>query len=155
MDRKRAKLRVARRAPLTPAGRARATPIFVYGTLLAGEAHHALLAPARLLGAATTRAEFDLVDCGEYPAMVRGGRTVVTGELYAVDDATRARLDRLEEHPRLFRREPIVLADGRRAEAYLLPRPRASRFAPIVSGSWSAHRSDLRRTVKKLPLRRR
>jgi gamma-glutamylcyclotransferase (GGCT)/AIG2-like uncharacterized protein YtfP len=56
------------------AGSTRALRIFVYGTLLAGEAHHVLLAPARFLGAATTTPDFDLVACGDYPGLARAHR---------------------------------------------------------------------------------
>lgn len=113
--------------------------VFVYGTLLRGERYHDLLSGARLVAEARTPPGFRLVDLGEYPALVRGGHGSVVGEVYEVDDATLAALDRLEDHPRLYRRTPIVLAgEGAAAEAYLLDAERAAGLPVIASGSWRA-----------------
>lgn len=96
--------------------------LFVYGSLMQGEANHARLGGASLIGAARSEPRFELVDLGPYPGMVAGGRYSVVGELYRVDAATVARLDAFEGHPGHFRRSPIRLADGRPAQAYLLAR---------------------------------
>ena len=63
--------------------------LFVYGTLRQGEAQHALLAGASLLGVSSTRPAFHLIDVGPYAALVRGGTTAVSGELYSVGLQTR------------------------------------------------------------------
>lgn len=49
-------------------------------------------------------------DVGSFPALVptENGQNVL-GELYLVDDATLARLDRLEGCPRLYRREQVTI----------------------------------------------
>jgi gamma-glutamylcyclotransferase (GGCT)/AIG2-like uncharacterized protein YtfP len=109
--------------------------LFVYGTLLEGEAHHARLAGARALGAARTSAEYALFDRGEYPALARGGATSVLGELYAIDEALTAELDRFEEHPTLFERGLIRLSDGREVEGYVYAGP-LSGARPIDSGCY-------------------
>jgi len=116
------------------------TLLFVYGTLLSGERHHPLLAEAEPGGPARTAAAFDFVDCGGFPAIVPGGTTAIAGEVYAVDGATLAAIDRLEDHPHFYRRTAICLADGRLVEAYLLDRDRAAGLPRLPSGDWRDHR---------------
>jgi len=116
------------------------TLLFVYGTLLAGERNHSLLAEAEPHGAACTAAAFDLVDYGGFPAIVPGGTTAIAGEVYAVDDPTLAAIDRLEDHPHLYRRTALCLADGRLVEAYLLDRDRAVGLPRLPSGDWHERR---------------
>jgi gamma-glutamylcyclotransferase (GGCT)/AIG2-like uncharacterized protein YtfP len=110
--------------------------IFVYGSLLQGEANHERMAGATSLGEARTEAAFDLIDLGEYPAMVRGGRTEVEGELYGVPPALLAELDAFEGHPRLYRRSRIRLDGGRRVEAYLLAAAPPEACPWIAGGRW-------------------
>lgn len=108
--------------------------VFVYGTLMAGQPNHRLLAQARCVGEALTRPEFDLVDLGAFPGLCVGGHTAVSGEVYDVDDPTLLALDRLEGHPHFYHREPIVLADGNVVETYLYPA--CAGRAVIASGDW-------------------
>lgn len=110
--------------------------LFVYGTLLAGEAAHGRLSGARFLGPVRTAPDYDLVDFGGYPALVPGGDSAVTGELYEVDDAMLQRLDAYESVPELYYRVRIRLAAGTLAEAYLMPRPKARGRSIIESGDW-------------------
>ncbi len=110
--------------------------VFVYGTLRRGEGNHELLARAEFLGFSRTEAAYTLYDLGAYPGVVVGGADVVHGELYRVDGATLAALDRLEEHPDYYRRETIVLNDGAQAWIYLLPASEAAGAPRIVSGDW-------------------
>ena len=119
--------------------------IFVYGTLLAGERNHRYLASARLIGAARTTPAFSLHDLGRYPGLVAGGEQSVVGEVYEVDEPTLAALDRLEDHPRLYQRVAIVLADHSRVETYLLTPEQVAGHTLIVSGSWRARRKRPRR----------
>jgi gamma-glutamylcyclotransferase (GGCT)/AIG2-like uncharacterized protein YtfP len=127
-----------RRAPFLPAMHR----VFVYGTLRAGESNHGLLAGARFVGLARTRPEFRMFDLGPYPAITAEGSTAIEGEVYEVDDAMRARLDRLEGHPTMYTRTPIVLADGSAAEAYLMSAARLRRYAEIRSGNWLARGTE-------------
>jgi gamma-glutamylaminecyclotransferase len=94
--------------------------LFVYGTLMRGRANHGLLAGTERLGAARTAAAFELVDLGDFPGLVGGGDRSVAGELYRVDRRTLARLDAFEGHPGTIRRAEVTLADGGRAQAYLV-----------------------------------
>lgn len=60
---------------------------------------------------------------GALPAVDRGGRAQIEGELVEVDGEQLARIDRLERHPDWYRRERITLIDGREAWMYLHPVP--------------------------------
>src|SRR5689334_8617863 len=74
------------------------TTLFIYGTLKRGGSNHAFLAGQHFLGPARTVPGFALYSLGDYPGMVRapGDTAGVTGELWVVDDACLAELDRLE-----------------------------------------------------------
>jgi gamma-glutamylcyclotransferase (GGCT)/AIG2-like uncharacterized protein YtfP len=54
----------------------------------------------------------------EYPALVEGGEGAVEGELYRVNEAELAALDRFEDVPDPYRRRAVELEGGIRAEAY-------------------------------------
>lgn len=116
--------------------------VFVYGTLLSGEPNHRLLAGAELVGEACTEPEFDLVSLGAFPAMVPGGGTAVAGEVYEVNRATLDDLDRLEGHPRFYRRHAVRLHDGGEVLAYLLTPDQARGRPRITSGDWRRARKE-------------
>ena len=118
--------------------------VFVYGTLMRDEINHRLLATARFVAEAQTEPCFELFDLGHFPAMSAGGETVVRGEVYAVDDQTLVRLDRLEGHPEFYQRTPIRLADGREVQTYLMGDARTRRRPAILSGDWRVHRAQAR-----------
>lgn len=112
--------------------------VFVYGTLMRGQVNHPWLAGARADGEARLPGAL-LHDLGPFPMAVAGAG-VVHGEVYAVTAADLARLDRLEGHPRLYRRRRMALADGRRVWVYL-GRPRQVRHSPLLDeGRWRADR---------------
>ena len=112
------------------------TRVFVYGTLLAGEPNHRLLTGARLVAEARTKPAFELRDLGAFPGLVRGGEHAVAGEVYEVDEATLAALDRLEGHPRFYERRTVRLEDGDEVAAYVLPIEQAHGRPRIPSGDW-------------------
>jgi len=118
------------------------TRVFVYGTLLAGEPNHRLLADARLVGSARTMPRFALASLGFCPALVDGGASVVAGEVYEVDAPTLARLDVLEGHPRFYRRRRIALGDGTHADTYVLSPEQAAGRPIIGSGDWRTRRRE-------------
>jgi gamma-glutamylcyclotransferase (GGCT)/AIG2-like uncharacterized protein YtfP len=134
------------RPRLSAARGRRLARVFVYGTLRAGECHHRLLRGAKFVGHARTAPRFRMVDLGSFPAIVADGSTPIEGELYDVDRARLARLDRLEGHPRFYTRTPISLEDGSEALAYLL-RPTQVVGRPLIpSGDWLARdRGEVRR----------
>jgi gamma-glutamylaminecyclotransferase len=100
--------------------------VFVYGTLLQGLSNHALLAEARFLGPARTKAAYALyVDY--YPKVIRDEQvSPIAGELYLVDRPTLARIDDLEDHPFEYRREQItvIMDDGEETPAWIYFHPR-------------------------------
>jgi len=110
--------------------------LFVYGSLLSGERHSDRLGGSRRLGGAWTEARYTLVDLGRYPALLEGGTTSVSGEVYEVDADVLAELDEFEGHPDEYRRIPVGLVGGHSADAYVLPRERAPQATVIVSGNW-------------------
>jgi gamma-glutamylaminecyclotransferase len=115
--------------------------VFTYGTLLQGEVNHHLLARARFVAEGRTEPCFELFDLGSFPAMSTGGETAVLGEVYAVDEATLVRLDRLEGHPGFYQRTQIRLESGQAVQTYLMDRNRMHGRARISSGDWRAHRA--------------
>lgn len=123
--------------------------LFVYGTLMRGQANARLLAGAPLVGPARTVAGYRLLLLQGYPALVpvRGvsGSTAVPGEIYLVGEAQLARLDEFEGHPTLFRRQDLALAGGGTAQAYLHANPQAVALAPLVPGG------DWRRWQQRTP----
>jgi len=112
------------------------TTVFVYGTLKRGGSNHLFLTAQRFIGEARTVPGFTLYSLGEYPGMVRasGDTAGVTGELWSVDDATLAELDRLEGLDEgLYERADVLLAPNPHAasaQAYLYLRPPAG-LSPI------------------------
>jgi gamma-glutamylaminecyclotransferase len=117
---------------------ARMPLIFVYGTLMRGEANAARMEKAAFLGVAQTAPRYTLVDLGPYPGLIDDGSDGVTGELYEVSDAHRSRLDAFEA-PAAYYRASIRMADGREAEAYFLPRDQAGSAVRIPSGDFRKH----------------
>jgi gamma-glutamylcyclotransferase (GGCT)/AIG2-like uncharacterized protein YtfP len=87
--------------------------IFVYGTLKRGGSNHLFLRGQKFLGEARTTPGFTLYSLGDYPGMVRapGDTAGVQGELWSVDDACLAELDRLEGLDEgLYERIDVLLA---------------------------------------------
>lgn len=118
------------------------TRVFVYGTLLAGEPNHRLLTGARLAHEPGERAEIAQLERGLGPRLRDGGEHAVAGEVYEVDEATLAALDRLEGHPRFYRRTRIALEDGAAVETYLLAPEQVEGRPVIDSGNWRARRKE-------------
>lgn len=88
--------------------------LFAYGTLQRGGCYHHLLeqAGAGFAGEAQTRQPYPLI-LDRYPCLLDlpGKGFAVTGELYRIPDhPTWEVLDRLEDHPREYRRRKEVLA---------------------------------------------
>jgi len=118
-----------------------AVPLFVYGTLMAGEPAHPMFAaaversaPARLPGAV-------LHDLGAYPAAV-AGMGDVHGEVHWLDgaafDAIIARLDAYEGEEYRRVRCPVWLDGGAPVDAWVyLADPAVMAVYPVIAdGRW-------------------
>lgn len=136
--------------------------VFVYGSLMSGLPNHRVLGAARMLGrpgqprrigpAFLAGADYRMFDLCGFPGLVLGAeedQRTVRGELYEVDPAGLARLDRLEGHPRFYRREPreVVLSGATGpAWVYLLANPDHFRDRPSVpSNDWRTYLRDRER----------
>jgi gamma-glutamylaminecyclotransferase len=118
--------------------------VFLYGSLLPGESKHRVLRGATWLADTTTRPLFRLFDLGPYPALLEGGTTAVRGAVFAVDDRLLARLDRFEDHPHLYCRRTLPLANGEEAFGYVfVDAAHASAMPLVVAGCWRTHRRRL------------
>jgi len=108
--------------------------VFVYGTLMRGFSNHGLLRAAEFLGPHVTEPGFTMLHLGGYPGVRKGGDAAVTGEVYRVSAAMLARLDKLEDCPRLFVRETIETPWGA-TYIYLLKNP-PRRRRRVPAGVW-------------------
>jgi gamma-glutamylcyclotransferase (GGCT)/AIG2-like uncharacterized protein YtfP len=118
------------------------TVVFVYGSLLQGFGNHGLLARggALFVGESKTGRGLGLWSCGSFPAMRPArGAAPVRGEVYVVDDDCLAALDRLEGHPRHYRRERVILAGGLLAQTYIY-QPPVDGLRRVASGDWRMDR---------------
>jgi gamma-glutamylaminecyclotransferase len=114
--------------------------IFVYGSLLKGESNHRLLAAAEFVGPGMTLPEYRLVDLGLYPGVVAGGTIAIMGEVYRVPVRLMPALDALEDHPDVYVRTPIRLAEGGEVLMYILHPHLAEGRKEVPSGDWRAYR---------------
>jgi gamma-glutamylcyclotransferase (GGCT)/AIG2-like uncharacterized protein YtfP len=89
------------------------TLLFVYGTLKSGEQAHELLAGQEFVRAAQTVPIYRLYGLGWHPGLVtdRAAGLAIQGELWAVDEATLAKLDEYEGVPHWFARDFVAIAD--------------------------------------------
>jgi len=116
------------------------TRVFVYGTLKRGCLNHHYLAGQKFLGSARTGDGYTLYSLGNYPGMVRSTESDrhVIGEVWAVDPAGLAGLDKLEGVDEgLYERVPIPLEPpfaDQPVETYLYLRNLAGR--PEIGSDW-------------------
>lgn len=108
--------------------------VAVYGTLRMGcDNWQAYLSGSHHLG--TFRlAGFRLYDAGLFPFAANGKGAIVV-DVFEIGRATLAILDRLEGHPRLYRRREVTV-DG--APAWMYAVDEAPRHLPVIaSGDWT------------------
>lgn len=98
--------------------------IFVYGTLRQSHGNHQLLKDARFYGVGATKDNYSMYIAGGYPYVISSeARYPIVGELYAVDDETLEKLDKMEGHPHYFeRREVIVIVNEMEYSAWMYVR---------------------------------
>ena len=119
--------------------------LFVYGTLLTGEANHHIIAPY-LLAAEPGAIRGKLYNVGPYPALMLSESRVdgmIVGEWMIIREAGLPALDRLEQFygpgdlRNEYERVRVVDIDGNREGwVYLYVRQDPRSFPEIASGSW-------------------
>ena len=99
--------------------------IFVYGTLKSGGQIRGLNQfgdGAVIVGKAqTVYPDYDMIDLGAFPGVVKGGTYKIQGEVWEVDDETMQDLDAIEGYPDFYNREVTMTTQGK-AWMYYLPR---------------------------------
>ncbi len=112
--------------------------VAVFGTLKVNQSNHLLLDNSEYVGKALVKAT--MYNYGAFPTITLGGEHDVHCEVYDVDDATLARLDRLEGCPGWYSRDkvgstigPVWIYNMDAADTSLLP--------VIKSGNWTPEES--------------
>lgn len=93
--------------------------VFVYGTLMSGEANHHYLENSTYLNHATVRG-YSMYDVGWYPAIIEGNNLII-GELYRVPIDDMPSIDMLEGEGTLYNKkcETVTDADGKTTTAFI------------------------------------
>lgn len=94
--------------------------VFVYGSLKKGYINNYLLENQKFVGPVKTEPGYTIYDAN-FPLLYQEGDESVEGEMYLVNEDCLYLLDKLENHPNLYRREIIRLDDGTEAFAYIWP----------------------------------
>jgi gamma-glutamylcyclotransferase (GGCT)/AIG2-like uncharacterized protein YtfP len=84
--------------------------VFVYGSLKMDHGNHDMLRQGNgvFIGeAVTSEAEFDMRSMTAFPAVYRGGKHQIAGEVYAVDNNCLRSLDRLEGNGHFYTRAEV------------------------------------------------
>ena len=90
--------------------------VFVYGTLMTGEANHHYLDNSKLLCKATIDG-YDMYDVGYYPAIVPGDNQI-RGELYQVPIEDLPSMDRLEGEGKLYLKKCERVSDAKGVKTF-------------------------------------
>ncbi|GMV15294.1 MAG: gamma-glutamylcyclotransferase [Sorangiineae bacterium PRO1] len=110
--------------------------LFVYGTFLSGEREHDVIAKAKCHGVVKTARGYSLVEARAMAGLLEGGDSEVTGELWEVGYDVLNACDKRRDHPALYIRRDVRLADGSVAHAYFLRHEQARGLRRIRSGDW-------------------
>lgn len=118
--------------------------LFVYGSLMKGYSNHRVLDGARFIGRSKTMQGFRMHSLEFYPGVCHDADSgsQVHGEIYEVDADVLTRVDRLEGHPRFYRRTLIQLEDGTTAETYLLRDDQVENLPVVATGDWRKHKDS-------------
>jgi len=117
--------------------------VAVYGSLRKGFENHRILAEpadfARFVGCTHVNG-LRLVDLGSFPGAYRSQDEYAVCELYAVGPKTLDQLDRLEGHPKMYRRELAHTFSGTLVQTYIY-QSRAAKNPTIPGGDWAAYKN--------------
>lgn len=117
--------------------------VFVYGTLRRGFGNHRLLFTSQFLGTDTVTG-FTMLSVGNfYPALLGNGRSVsvITGEVYEVNDETFKSLDYLEGYPQHYNRMLVRTANGHEAWVYYYEE-NDRHLQEVPGGDWMKYQLD-------------
>jgi gamma-glutamylaminecyclotransferase len=96
------------------------TLLFVYGTLKRGFHNNRRLSSARFVASLQTIPGYQLYSYDGLPIMIfSGGESRVHGELYEVSRGVLEKIDKMEAHTEMYRRETIIVEGSREAQAYI------------------------------------
>ncbi len=99
--------------------------VFVYGTLKSGGAIRGLNQfgdGAIIVGKAqTVYPDYDMIDLGAFPGVIKGGTYKIEGEVWEVSDEVMEQLDAIEGYPDFYDREQTLTTHGK-AFMYYLPK---------------------------------
>jgi gamma-glutamylcyclotransferase (GGCT)/AIG2-like uncharacterized protein YtfP len=124
--------------------------VFVYGSLRRGNAGAMSVRFPDATYVAEGRVRGSLYNLGAYPGLVLdGAASVVTGEVYEVDDDTLSRLDRFELTSDYSRKQVEVEHGSERTDCWIYVPARDTKFFSdcelIESGDWIEHVRSQRR----------
>lgn len=107
--------------------------VFVYGTLKRGFPNASILEYCEFISNAVVRGL--MRSLGPFPAVSLHGDNQIKGEIYAVDDATMAHLDRLEGVPSFYQRDKVETSAGP-AWIYTIDDQKINQHPIIKGGNW-------------------
>ena len=95
--------------------------MFVYGTLMQGLGNHKVLGNSRFISKAKTKGLYALFALGIPYVTKSVNKDRIHGEVYEVNETDLVNVDRLEGHPRFYKREQIdiELENGDIIEAWI------------------------------------
>ena len=130
--------------------------VFVYGSLRDGNPGAMAIRFPSSKFIADARVKGGLYDMGAYPGLLLDGSdSLVTGEVYEVDDETLNSLDQFELSDDYVRREVEIAQDSERRRCWIyVPDRGAELFSErmlIESGDWIEHLSSQTALYKKSP----
>lgn len=111
--------------------------LFVYGSLKRGYGNNRLLEKSEFIGVAKTKPEFTMIAYGWFPACLVAGKTIITGEVYDVNDGVLDRVDRLEGHPTWYQRIRCYTTQGDAWIYTMKPESYVGQAEVIRSGLWA------------------
>jgi gamma-glutamylcyclotransferase (GGCT)/AIG2-like uncharacterized protein YtfP len=87
--------------------------VVVYGSLRRGMGNHRLLERSELLSTEVIQANYDMLDMGSYPGLVRSEEpNDIVVEVYSVTPETFTDIEHLEGYPSFYNRENVRTTEG-------------------------------------------
>ena len=97
--------------------------VFVYGTLKSGGTIRGLDGfgddVSIVVKAVTNYPDYDLIDLGSFPAVIKNGTYKIQGEVWEVSDEVMEQLDAIEGYPDFYQRELTHTTMGKAHMYYL------------------------------------